>query len=444
MLVLARLLEPHDFGIYAVLIAAASIGYNLVASGFVYVFTRSPTAVPEADIQAAFWSFEALYLVVAALLLAGSFLYTSTDAHLIMRALAFFFLLAPFRFPAYVRCWRNIELGRLAIIEASEVVVFQVSAVGFVLAGYGVRAFGYALILGAATSAILAMRLARWWPQRPQFRALRPWISKARPYFVSGALNLWQANSNAPLLALVFGATIAGFYGWAAGFSAALVALAVVLTQAMFVGFAHVREHDRVVDGASFAVRILALTGGGLIAVVAGGADPITKFVFAPRWLPGVDALRLLIGAVVVTSLLLLFINLALADGRVRTANFWLLLLCAGTVALGLPLAAVLGLKGYTGAYLLVSVFVLVFAWRQTLRVYALDFALTQYVALIVVCAVAGACIASAVGCLALAPIWLLLATVGAGGISYLLPLLIFSRGGPWKDARKMLAILRS
>jgi O-antigen/teichoic acid export membrane protein len=361
-----------------------------------------------------------------------------------MRSLAFFLLLAPFRFPAYVRCWRKIELSRLAVIEASEVVIFQVAAVCFVLAGFGVESFGYALIIAAAGSAILAMCLAQWVPKRPRFSVLRPWIGKARPYFFSGALNLWQANSSAPLLAIVFGTAIAGFYGWAAGFAAALVALSTVLTQSMFVGFTRVRDHARVVDGAIFATRILALLGGGLVAVVAGGAYPITKFVFAPRWLPGVNALRLLIVAVVVASIIFLLINLALADGRVRAANLWLLLLCVGTVSLGLPLAAFIGLEGYTGAYLLTAVCVLVLAWMQTLRTYTLGWPLVQYVALTFMCGTAGAFIATLVGRFALPPIWLLLLTVGMGGVSYLLLLLLLSRGGPWKDLRRMLSILRS
>jgi polysaccharide transporter, PST family len=443
MLVLTRRLAPREFGVYAVLVSLSVITYNFVTAGFAYTFTRSESVSDEV-VQAAFWSFETLYLILAIVLCGASLLVPGTEAHVLLRGLAAFLVLAPFRFPAAVKCWREVQLGRLALIEASEGVTFQLVAVVLVLAGLGEPAFAYALAAAAAASASLSVLLVGWRPSLPVYAPLIPWWRQARPYFLSSMLTLWRDYGHTPVIALALGSVAAGYFGWAAGIATAMTALVTVLTQAAFVGFARVRDVGRTTDALSRALRLLALGLGGVLAVAAGAAHPIAAIVFAPKWLPAVACMRFLMAAVAAGSLLTVFFNLALADGRVRHANLWLLTVFAFTITLALGAGAIWGVTAYAVGYCAIMTTTLTVAWRQTTRTYHLPRATLWYVLGALACtsaaATAGAVVAADMGDT--------VASLGASLLTssalYALLFTVIARGAPVTEVRQLLATMRT
>ncbi len=442
MLVLTRRLTAREFGVYSVLVSLSAITYYLVTAGFAYTFTRSESVTDE-EVRAAFWTFETLYVTLAVILSAVSLLVGGTEAHVLLRGMAAFLVLAPFRFPAAVKFWREVRLGRQAVIEASEGVTFQVVAVVLVLAGVREPAFAYALAAAAAVSATLSIFLGGWRPGRPVYAPLIPWWPKTRPYFTSSVLALWRDMGHTPVIALVLGGVAAGYFGWAAGLGSALTALLMVLTQAAFVGFARVRDVERTTDALSRALRLLSLGLGAILAVAAGAANPIAAVVFAHKWLPAVGAMRFLMAAVGAGSLLTVFVNLALADGRVGRANGWLFTVFAGTITLGLTAGAIWGITAYAVAYSVIMTATLGAAWRETVKLYPVPMATLRYVVGAVMCAAAaaacGAEIAGAMGNT--------VAALGASGAaSLLLYATLFaavSRGAPLTDLRQLRATMR-
>lgn len=442
MLVLTRRLEPQEFGVYAVLVSISVIAYNFVTAGFAYTFTRSES-VDEDAVEAAFWSFETLYLTVAVVLVGVSLLVAGTEAHVLLRGMAAFLVLAPFRFPAAVKCWREVRLGRLAVIEASEGVTFQLVAVALVLAGLREPAFAYALAAAAAVSASLSMLLGRWRPRRPRYAPLRPWWSRARAYFVASTLSLWRDYGHTPVIALALGGVAAGYWGWAAGIATALTALLTTFTQAAFVGFARVRDAELTTDALSRALRLLSLGLGGILAVLVGAANPIAAIVFAPKWLPAVGCMRFLVAAVGAAGLLTVFSNLALVDGRVRQANSWLTAVFAATTTLALAAGVVWGVTGYAAAYCVIMTTTLVVAWRQTSTRYPVPGATLRYVLEALVCAVAaaaaGAVIAGEIG----NTIVSLLASAAASLTLYGVLFTAIGRGAPLAEMRHLRQTMR-
>jgi O-antigen/teichoic acid export membrane protein len=442
MLVLTRRLAPREFGVYSVLVSLSVITYNFVTAGFAYTFTRSES-VGDDVVQAAFWTFETLYVAVAAVLCGVSFLVAGTEAHVLLRGIAAFLVLAPFRFPAAVKCWREVQLGRLALIEASEGVTFQVVAVVLVLAGLGEPAFAYALAAAAASSATLSVLLVRWRPGRPVYAPLISWWPHARPYFLSSILTLWRDYGHTPVIALVLGGVAAGYFGWAAGIATAVTALVTVLTQAAFVGFARVRDVKRTTDALSRALRLLSLGLGGVLAVLAGAANPIAAVVFAPKWLPAVDSMRFLMAAVAASSLLTVFFNLALADGRVRHANSWLLTVFGCTITFGLTAGSLWGVTAYTVTYCAIMTVTLAVAWRQTSATYPVPRATAWFL----LGALASAAVAAATGAVVAADMGNTVASVGAAGLAslglYILLFTIIARGAPLTDLRQLLNTMR-
>jgi PST family polysaccharide transporter len=442
MLVLTRRLEPQEFGVYAVLVSVSVIAYNFVTAGFAYTFTRSES-VDEDAVEAAFWSFETLYLAVAVALVAISLLVAGTEAHVLLRGMAAFLVLAPFRFPAAVKCWREVQLGRLAVIEASEGVTFQLVAVALVLVGLREPAFAYALAAAAAVSASLSMLLGRWRPRRPVYAPLRSWWPRARSYFVASTLTLWRDFGHTPVIALALGAVAAGYFGWAAGIAIALTALVTTFTQAAFVGFARVRDPELTTDALSRALRLLSLGLGGILAVLVGAANPIAAVVFAPKWLPAVGCMRFLVVAVGTGSLLTVFFNLALADGRVRQANSWLIAVFAATVTLALAAGLVWGVTGYALTYCVIMTAMLVVAWRQTTRRYPLPGATLRYVLEALACAITAAAVGAAIAGELGNTIVSLFASAAASLALYGVLFTAIARGAPLTEVRQLLQTMR-
>ncbi len=442
MLVLTRRLEPREFGVYSVLVSLSLITYNFVTAGFAYTFTRSES-IDDEVVQAAFWTFETLYLTIAVVLVGISLVVAGTEAHVLLRGMAAFLALAPFRFPTAVKFWREVQLGRLAVIEASETVAFQVVAVVLVLSGLREPAFAYALTAAAVVSASLSMLLGRWRPRAPVYSPLIPWWSRARPYFASSTLTLWRDYGHTPVIALVLGSVAAGYFGWAAGIANALTVLLAVLTQAAFVGFARVRDVERVTDALSRTLRLLSLGLGGILAVVVGAANPIAAVVFAHKWLPAVACMRCLIAAVGAGSLLTVFFNLALADGRVRQANSWLLTVFASTITVAVAAGAVWGVTAYTVAYCVIMTATLAVAWRQTCRTYPVPRSTLRYVlealACTIVAGAAGAVIAGDMG----NTVASLGASMAASLALYGVLFITLTRGAPVADLRQLLHTMR-
>jgi O-antigen/teichoic acid export membrane protein len=372
MLVLTHKLTAGQFGVYSVLVAGSLIAYQLITSGFATAFSRSDAEVDAEVINAAFWGFELVYGLVAAVLVAVSFLVSSSAAHIILRGMAGFLLIAPLRFPMVVRCWRRLEMGRLALIDLAEFSVLQFGSLALVLAGVGAESFGYAIVGAVITSSVVSMTVMRWYPTRPSLAALRPWLAEVRPLFLAGGLGLIRDNGGAPLLSVVFGTAVAGYYGWALGVSVAVLALVSVSSHSLQLGFMRVKDRERTVDALRRSLRILLLLIGAVVAVIGGAGRPITAVIFTSRWLPALLGMRFLLAAVGLLTILNIFVSLAVADRRVATVNRLLVAVCGLTVVLGLPAAHYWGMQGYAGAMLFSTVVVLACAWRLTEQIYGI------------------------------------------------------------------------
>jgi O-antigen/teichoic acid export membrane protein len=216
------------------------------------------------------------------------------------------------------------------------------------------------------------MTVMRWYPTRPSLAALRPWLAEVRPLFLAGGLGLIRDNGGAPLLSVVFGTAVAGYYGWALGVSVAVLALVSVSSHSLQLGFMRVKDRERTVDALRRSLRILLLLIGAVVAVIGGAGRPITAVIFTSRWLPALLGMRFLLAAVGLLTILNIFVSLAVADRRVATVNRLLIAVCGLTVVLGLPAAHYWGMQGYAGAMLLSTVVVLACAWRLTEQVYGI------------------------------------------------------------------------
>jgi hypothetical protein len=153
--------------------------------------------------------------------------------------------------------------------------------------------------------------------------------------------------------------------------------------------------------------------------------------------------MRFLVAAVGVGSLLTVFFNLALADGRVRQANSWLTAVFAATITLALAAGAVWGVTGYTVAYCVIMTTTLIVAWRQTSKQYPVPGATARYVLEALACTVAAAAAGAAIAGEFGNTIVSLVVSAAASLALYGVLFTAIGRGAPLAEVRQLLRTIR-
>ncbi len=227
--ILARLLDPVDYGYLAMVLAIIGVAELLRDFGL------SAAAVQSRDLSPAqqsnlFWLNSLIGLLASLIVLAGApliaRLYGQPELTAITMALAPLFLLngVATQFRAHLN--RQMRFVALAVTDVvPQLVAFGVAIVAAIM----LRSY-WALVAQQATVAvvglILAVALARWRPSRPQRRAsLRSQLRFGSTLFGTHLMTYGVNNSQTVMIGAVWGADVVGL------FSRAYQLMALPLTQ---------------------------------------------------------------------------------------------------------------------------------------------------------------------------------------------------------------------
>lgn len=352
--VLARLLTPAEFGIYAVVLFLRSFLVAFGGTGLGAGLIRQPEEPETADYRAVF-TFQQLLVGVMtiALLVSAPVIARAsnlpTDGLWLIRLVAFSLLLTSFQSVPSIRLERKLEFGPLATAGIAETVTFNGIAVILVALGAGIVSFGVALAAQAFVCAAILIVAERWrmgwavdWPR------VRRHLSFGLPFQGILFVSLLKDSITPVLVGLVSGAQDLGYVRWAQTFGAFAV-LALMLLQRIYIPlFARLQRDpvhlQRVVGQAIRATNALVAPLAVISLVLA---PAITRHVFGEQWTPALPIFYLLwLANLLVPTVTPLFALLnALGESKVafRYSVVWMV----GTWALGLPLILLLGPVGF-------------------------------------------------------------------------------------------------
>jgi len=399
-IVLTKILVPAQFGVYAIfgtLTPMLAILIGSVAAAF--VVAREFTAE---DINAVFWTMEAASILIggaiAACGLAGI---ASVTVNRLLVTLGAFLPLIPMRFPADISFYRQVRMDKLALVESSEVTVYQAAAVACAYAGLGSLSFGIALDAGAFTAVLVNFSMARWRPQRPAFAGSAHWLKVCLPYMLNSGLGYARDRASFILLAAVAGTTVVGLFSWAYAAATVIVTLTLLATQGLYGLFVQIRDDREAVGRViSLVLRLIAVGTFAFSACLAGSIRPLITTVFSPLWLPATHSFWLLLIASSMLSLAAPLQYLAAADGRVRSMNRWLLVQIAVNWIIGIPAAVLAGPGGFALCFAIAAFSYLALIYRSTAARYPVE-ALTNVILLAgagICAAVSGFAVANSLG----------------------------------------------
>ena len=361
-ILLARLLSPSEFGLFAVVTFLLTFLVTFGDAGLAASLVRQAHEPLEEDYQAIFTVQQVLVVSVVILFwlaapwVAGAYHLPRHDGW-VFRLLGLSLLCTSFQVIPAARLERHLSFEKLAIVEVAMSFVFYSTAVGLAWKGVGTLSFAIAMVARSLTGAILVNRASPWrihW--RWNWERARVHLKFGVPYQGIGFIFLLMSSITPVFIGILLGAASVGYINWAQMVAAYPVLALGIMQRVYLPAFARLQLHREALS--QFVEQILRATNG-LVAPVAiltlVSIKPLTKFVFGPKWLPALPLFYLLWGANIFVPTATPLLALLNALGRSRTAFKFALVCMLGTWALGAPLVLAFGMIGFAIANLCVN-----------------------------------------------------------------------------------------
>ena len=370
--VLARLLTPEQFGIYAVGLTVQTVLMALADFGLSADLVRSVDPRRRAPTVASLGLVTGGTLTLVMCLSSGwlASALGSPDAAPVIAVLSWTLLLAGGGVVPFAMLLRRFEQKKLFVISAVDFVVGTTVTLTLFFLGAGVVALAIGRVVAQLSTLVLQFVLAN---ERPRFSIDRAIVGSVIAFGVPvAAANLlsWGIlGIDKVILVRMVGPVALGYYVLAFNISTwPMTAVGQVVRSVALPMFARIRGRY---GGGTLACALaptwtLALTGAAMLAALSG---PLIEVVYGAKWLPAAQLLPPLAVFGAVRVAFDLVVSYLYARGY-SLATMWvqvLWLVCLiGALVSGVSW---LGMLGAAYAHLAVSVFIVVPAYLYILRV---------------------------------------------------------------------------
>ena len=303
LVVLAKLLDPATFGLFAVVRFVVFFLQRFSDFGLSATLLRKPDAVTEAELRTVFTIQQVIVALSFTLLFFGTGWVVDVYPKLgpehvwLIRALAFSLVLASLRTLPTVLIQRALRHDKLAVIGVAEAVVYLGVTIGLAAAGWGVWALIWGTLARGVLGTVWVLAIA-WW--RPRFgfdrEAAREVLRFGVPVQLASLAGL-AGESVVPLLVFsLFGGAAVGFANWARTMLGSAVGQPLIV-----MGKVQMRVFGRIQEDRAKLVRAVErnLSLGALLVfftatlLVAQG-EAFILYVIEPKWLPALPLLYVL------------------------------------------------------------------------------------------------------------------------------------------------------
>jgi O-antigen/teichoic acid export membrane protein len=366
--VLARLLNPHAFGLIAFGMAVVLFGSLLADGGLGAGLIRraEPPAVEELQALTGFQLGVTVGLALVTAAVAAPF----GEAGWVTALMVWSLPLAMLQIPGRILLERSLSYRPLATVEVSQVLVYNVWAVSLVLLGFGVWAMASATVVMRVAAMLVMARVIPAGIIRPHFswRRIRTLLSFGVRFQATNATWLARDQGLNVSLAAVAGVSTLGLWSLA---NRALQVPSLFIQTLFRVSFPTmsrlVAAKEDVAPLIERAVGMVAVGSGIILTGLVGSAPGLFPGLFGEQWreasqiMPGV-CLSIMIAAPVSVSAQGYLYAVGNASAVLRASTFETIALFAAT----LPLVLVLGVRGIGLGFLIAAV-VETYALRRTM-----------------------------------------------------------------------------
>jgi O-antigen/teichoic acid export membrane protein len=329
-LVLARLLAPADFGVYAIAIAATAVLMHINDVGLIAATVQwrgrldemAPTAATLAVLFAT-GLYGVFYLAAPAFAGAAG----NADAAPVVRLLALIIVIDGVTAVRSGALMRDFRQGRLVVANSAGLVANAAIAISLAIGGAGAFSFAWGQVAGAFVTGVLVFVFGRV-PVRYGFdRAIaRRLMHFGVPLAASLGVEAVVTNIQFAVIGRLTGPTEVGYYLLAFNVASwAQTILGQAIRYVSVAGFSRLSEHhdEALSDGVRRSMPLMVLVVAPIVALTSVLAAPTVALLYGGQWEPAAPVLQILVGLTMVRMLTGLSMDALMGAGATR-ATLWL------------------------------------------------------------------------------------------------------------------------
>ena len=298
--VLARILEPEDYGLLGMVMIFMSLDNALVESGFRSALIQKKE-IDREDLSTVFWFNLAvsflLYgiLYVTAPWIAG--FYGKDILTGVVRILAIVPILAAFSIVQNVQLMRNLDFKKITLIAFISSILSGAAAIYMAFRGFGVWSLVAQRVLQQLLTAITMVFLLKWIPVLMfSYRKLKELFRFSSKLLLSYLLQAVFNNFYYVLIGKIYSARDLGFYTRAWNFQQLPVTnLSTIIQQVIFPLFSKIQDdRNKIRAGTRMIIEVSSFVIIPLMLTMAASGKELFIVLFGEKWLPSVPYFRYL------------------------------------------------------------------------------------------------------------------------------------------------------
>ncbi len=353
-IILARILLPEMFGIFAVVnfvVIFIGLFSDLGLGAALIQKKETPT---RDDLRTTFTIQQILmgFLLVIVFFASPAIVrwYKFQAAYVwLLRALSFSLFLTSFKSIPSVFLQRALAFNRLVTTEITEVFIFQVTAIWLAILGFGVWSFVWAVLLGSLASLVLLYILSPWKVSYGiNSQSARRLIHFGAFCQLNNLINFSKDAVTPVLVGKICGAAGVGYFNWADKFICFSVFFPQIISRITFSAFPRIQSDKALLKkGVEKSIRLGAILFFPPLAMSCAFARPIIHYLYTDKWLPGLPVFYWLVLAAIVSGPMgLTIFNAFYAVGKPQWVMRMVLLYLGLNWLLGFPLILKFGFLG--------------------------------------------------------------------------------------------------
>ncbi len=298
--ILARILDPEDYGLIAMVTIFMSLDHALVESGFMSALIQKKD-IDDEDLSSVFWFNLAMSFVMYAVLyvlapLIARF-YGKDILTDIVRVLAIVPIISAFSIVQNVQLMRKLDFKKITIIAFVSSVISGAIAIFMAYRGYGVWSLVAQRILLQLFTVLTMILLLRWFPMLGfNYKKIRELFRFSSKLLLSYLLQAVFNNAYNVLIGKIYSARDLGFYnrGWNLK-QLPVTNLSTIIQQVVFPLFSKIQDdRQKIKTGTRMIIEVSSFMIIPLMLIMAASGKALFFVLFGEKWLPSVPYFQIL------------------------------------------------------------------------------------------------------------------------------------------------------
>jgi len=299
-IVIARLLEPEDFGVFGIALLFTGLATRFGNVGFGLALVQREE-IEDAHVSSLFVVNLCLFSTIAVLLMWLSpeigVYFDSPKTGEVLFVLAFLFFLKPFSSVARALLQRKMAFKSTAIAGSLQHFLGVLSAIVLAWHGFGVWSLVYAELVGASVSLVVLMMYAKW---RPSFsyhhRAMKDLYAFGIAIFFKRILTYGADKVDFLIIGKRLGTAPLGFYEKAYNLmNMTIKELGDKMEPVLFRAFSKIQnDRGRILAAYNKVLLTFSLISYPIFFGLASVAPPFIFLLYGEKWMPSVIPLQIM------------------------------------------------------------------------------------------------------------------------------------------------------